>query len=240
MWLYVALIAAYTAAAAAMPCAVARTRCAYRTGCGAALGNYMMMCDSVLNEPVKTCTRECGNALIALTSTEEGKELMNCECEDEFCMETKERIDVCRPQVLNGTANATSSCSLSQLICIADAQCATALDYYHKNCKSLFTRRGTKCSNRCRNSVQILRKQEKAAALTACQCDGNDYRCARIQDNLARFCFHKAKNHTNSHQRHGEKHINKQLHEDSYNAANFVQVPPFLLLVWFWCYNSMT
>lgn len=73
----VALLAACAAAVGAMSCVEARTRCAYRTGCGAALGNYMMMCESVLTEPVKACSRECSNALIALTSTEEGKELMN-------------------------------------------------------------------------------------------------------------------------------------------------------------------
>ncbi|KOB69073.1 putative Growth arrest-specific protein 1 [Operophtera brumata] len=59
------------------PCVQARTRCAYRTGCGAALSNYMMMCDAVLSEPASYCPKECSHALIALTSTEEGKELMN-------------------------------------------------------------------------------------------------------------------------------------------------------------------
>lgn len=77
MWVFAAFLAVCATGAGAMWCGEARTRCAYRTGCGAALGNYMMMCESVLTEPVKTCSRECSNALIALTSTEEGKELMN-------------------------------------------------------------------------------------------------------------------------------------------------------------------
>lgn len=130
--------------------------------------------------------------------------LLQCECEDDYCLEAKQRIDICRPQVLAGAANATSSCSLSQLICLADAQCATALQYYNQLCRSMF--RGRKCSNKCLNSIEILRKQEKAAALTACQCDGNeDYDCARMQNNLARLCFHKHRNHTKSHERHGDK-----------------------------------
>lgn len=160
--------------------------------------------------------------------------LFQCKCEDEYCMETKQRIDICRPQVVNGTANATSSCSLSQLICIADAQCATALDYYHKNCKSLFTRRGTKCSKRCRNSIQILRKQEKAAALTACQCDGNDYRCSRTQENMARFCFHNMKNHTKNH-----PHI-KKMHIEKINAANINHLSMLVKMVCFSIFSFIT
>lgn len=205
-------------------------RCVYRTGCGAALGNYMMMCDGVLAEPTSTCPKECGHALIALTSTEEGKELMNCECEDDYCLEAKQRIDICRPQVLKGAANATSSCSLSQLICVADAQCATALQYYNQLCRSMF--RGRKCSNKCLNSIEILRKQEKAAALTVCQCDGNeDYDCTRMQNNLARLCFHKHRNHTKDHEGHGKKH--KKVYEVMQPASANSAVSSLLLL--FFC-----
>lgn len=190
MWLLAALLAACAAGAVSTPCFEARTRCAYRTGCGAALNNYMILCNDVLSEPTSVCPKPCEHALIALMSTEEGKELMKCECEDEYCLEAKSRIDVCRPSVLRGAANVTSSCRLSQLICTADAQCATALGYYHRLCRAMY--RGRKCSHKCLNAIEILRKQEKAAPLTGCQCDGNeDYDCPRMQNNLARLCFHK-------------------------------------------------
>ncbi|XP_073953714.1 growth arrest-specific protein 1-like [Choristoneura fumiferana] len=190
MWQLAALLAALAASVAGTPCFEARTRCAYRTGCGAALNNYMMLCNDVLTEPTSVCPKPCEHALIALTSTEEGKELMKCECEDEYCLEAKSRIDVCRPSVLRATANATMSCRLSQLICSADAQCATALSYYHRLCRAMY--RGRKCSHKCLNSIEILRKQDKAAALTGCHCDGNEeYDCPRMQNNLARLCFHK-------------------------------------------------
>ncbi|KAG6449681.1 growth arrest-specific protein 1 [Manduca sexta] len=229
MWVLATLVAVCAASAASMRCTEARMRCVYRTGCGAALGNYMVMCEGVLSEPTSKCPKECGHALIALTSTEEGKELMNCECEDEYCMEAKQRIDVCRPQVLKGAANATSSCSLSQLICLADAQCATALQYYNQLCRSMF--RGRKCSNKCLNSIEILRKQEKAAALTACQCDGyEDYDCPRMQNNLARLCFHKHKNHTRMHEKHGEKH--KKVDEETIHSdANSGTLSALLLIL---------
>lgn len=76
MWLLAALLAALAADVAGTPCFKARTRCAYRTGCGAALNNYMILCNDVLSEPTSVCPKPCEHALIALTSTEEGKELM--------------------------------------------------------------------------------------------------------------------------------------------------------------------
>ncbi|XP_038211347.1 growth arrest-specific protein 1-like [Zerene cesonia] len=218
MWLAAGLLS-LAVVAAATPCEEARMRCAYRTGCGAALNNYMMLCSDVLSQPTSVCPKECEHALIALTSTEEGKELMNCQCEDEYCVDAKQKINVCRAQVLRGAADATASCRLSQLICLADAQCATALDYYNQFCRSVY--RGRKCSNKCLNSIEILRKQEKAAALTACRCDGNeDYDCPRMQSNLARLCFHKhSKNHTKAHDR-GYEERHRKTHHVVQSAAN--------------------
>ncbi|XP_026491075.1 growth arrest-specific protein 1-like [Vanessa tameamea] len=231
MWLLVAVLSLTVVAAGSTSCEDARMRCVYRTGCGAAINNYMYLCNEVLSKPTTVCPKACEHALIALTSTEEGKELMNCQCEDQYCLDAKKRIDVCRPQVLRGAANATSSCRLSQLICLADAQCATALDYYNQLCRSVY--RGRKCSNKCLNSIEILRKQEKAAALTVCRCDGNeDYDCPRMQNNLARLCFHKhLKNHTKNHERgYGEKH-KKHHHQELPSATNSITVTSLLFLL---------
>lgn len=248
MWYFVAVLAVTaTVVAGATPCGEARTRCAYRTGCGTALSNYMFFCDAVLSDPGSSCSEMCGHALIALTSTEEGKELMDCECEEEYCMEAKQRVDICRPLVINGAANATSSCSLSQLICLADAQCATALQYYHQFCRSMF--RGRKCSNKCLNSIEILRKQEKAAALTVCQCDGNeDYDCPKMHSNLARLCFHKHRNHTRTHDGgHGDKHrkVSNEAMPSGTDCVTlsgflFISYTVFLKLTWYTEHVIMT
>lgn len=81
------------------------------------------------------------------------------------------------------------SCTVAQWICEADALCSKALEYYNEYCRSMF--HGKKCSHRCRNSISILRRQEKAAKLTTCKCDGQeDYDCPLIQSNMARLCFH--------------------------------------------------
>lgn len=154
--------------------------------------------------------------------------LLQCECEDEFCVEAKSRIDICRPQVLRGAENATSSCTLSQLICIANAQCAAALSFYHQYCRSMF--RGRKCSNKCLNSIEILRKQEKAAALTVCQCDGNeDYNCPQMQSNLERLCFHK-KGHGRGHERGHEKPKKVPKDQVIHDAASTTVVSGLLLM----------
>lgn len=77
MWLAAAVVSLWVVLSAATSCEEARMRCAYRSGCGAALNNYMMLCNDVLAQPSNYCPKECEHALIALTSTEEGKELMN-------------------------------------------------------------------------------------------------------------------------------------------------------------------
>lgn len=62
----------------AIPCEEARLKCAYRVGCGRALQQYLVGCSSVLQGNYPThCPEICKNSLIALTSTDEGKALMN-------------------------------------------------------------------------------------------------------------------------------------------------------------------
>lgn len=57
-------------------CTEAKLRCAYRAGCGRALTNYVLWCSDLVRG-VSKCPEACQHALIALTSTEEGKLLMN-------------------------------------------------------------------------------------------------------------------------------------------------------------------
>lgn len=117
--------------------------------------------------------------------------MFQCQCSDDFCEDAKRRVEVCRPQVVTANRNETIvSCRVAQWICSADALCSTALDYYNRFCRSMF--HGKKCTHRCLNSISILRRQEKAAKLKTCKCDGHEeYDCPRIQNNMARLCFHK-------------------------------------------------
>ena len=53
--------------------------------------------------------------------------------------------------------------------------------------------RGQKCSQRCKNSLNILRRQEKAAKLRQCQCQIDeqidDFLCSDIKANMENLCF---------------------------------------------------
>lgn len=177
-------------------CYEAQQKCAYRSGCSFALTRYFSGCYSVLNDPNPNpshCPTSCQHALIALTSSDEGKELTQCNCTDNHCREQKKRVEVCRPSVLTATqAESVVSCEVAQWICSSDGQCSTALEYYHKHCKAMF--RGKKCSKRCLNSINILMRQEKAKKLNTCICNSRDgVQCWTVQRNMDRLCFNKTR-----------------------------------------------
>ncbi|XP_068231583.1 growth arrest-specific protein 1-like isoform X2 [Palaemon carinicauda] len=172
-------------------CEEARIKCALRGGCGMALQNYMLGCADLMSGNIDYCDEYCKNSLIALTSTEEGNLLMDCVCSDNYCRETKERVEVCRDEVI--VANSDSSvvsCSVAHWICSADTQCSTAISYYDRFCRKMFI--GRECGYKCNNSISILQRQEKAAKLETCICDGTeDFDCVGIKKNMARLCFHQ-------------------------------------------------
>ncbi|XP_064100524.1 growth arrest-specific protein 1-like isoform X1 [Macrobrachium nipponense] len=174
-----------------LSCEEARIKCALRGGCGMALQNYMLGCADLMSGNIDYCDEYCKNSLIALTSTEEGHLLMDCVCSDSYCRETKSRVEVCREEVV--VANSDSSvvsCSLAHWICSADTQCSTAISYYDRFCRKMFI--GKECGYKCNNSISILQRQEKAAKLETCICDGTeDFDCVGIKKNMARLCFHQ-------------------------------------------------
>ena len=80
------------------------------------------------------------------------------------------------------------TCSAAEWICAADPQCATALDYYNRFCGAMF--RGRRCTDRCRNSIRILKRQSAAAKLESCRCTGDErYDCDGIKNNMERLCY---------------------------------------------------
>ena len=120
--------------------------------------------------------------------------VFQCSCEDSSCEIQKSRVEPCREEVTwNTRPDTVVSCSAATWICGADPLCSTALDYYNRFCKSMFS--GRKCSKRCKNSLSILLKQESAGKLATCYCDGTeDFPCQQIRDNTDTLCFGKVKN----------------------------------------------
>ncbi|XP_050305342.1 growth arrest-specific protein 1-like isoform X2 [Anthonomus grandis grandis] len=192
MWSTILPMAALVAVGVSMPCEEARMKCAYREGCGKALQHYLIGCSGVLPGPegLAYCPGICAFSLVALISTEEGKALMDCECGgDAYCEEEKQRTEICKPQVLRTINEPIVPCTVAESICHADSECSTAFGYYQRYCKAMF--HGKKCTPKCHNSINILRRQNKAQKLKECKCDGTeDYNCRGIQRNMEKLCFH--------------------------------------------------
>lgn len=178
-------------ATSGVTCEEARIKCGLRGGCGLALHNYMLGCADLMSGRITHCDEYCKNSLIALTSTEEGHVLMDCRCSDDYCRETKQRVEVCREEVVVANAHTSVvSCSVAHWICSADTLCSTAISYYERLCRKMFVGKG--CSYRCNNSISILQRQKAAAKLETCVCDGTEvFDCASIKRNMARLCFHQ-------------------------------------------------
>lgn len=201
-------------------CEDARMRCAYRTGCGMALQQYLTRCTSVLHGDINKCPESCQHALIALTSTDEGKELMRCDCteEDHLCLQSKQKVEVCRSSVIAAMNRTRVSCRIATWICNADAICYTALAYYNGYCKSMF--HGKKCTHRCRNSINILRRQEKADKLNTCFCDGaEDYDCKSIHRNMNSLCYKKS-HHIYQDEKKSNEDTSTNVNNKSSNAVS--------------------
>jgi len=189
---FISIIRATNNTIGTMRCEDARLLCAFRTGCGTALQQYLTSCTEDLQSDSKGCPETCKHALIALTSTDEGKKLMTCDCErdDYICLRSKQRVEICRSSVTMAMNRTRLSCRIATYICNADALCSKALDYYNGYCKSMF--HGKKCTPRCRNSIAILTRQEKAAKLNTCICDGaEEYDCKAIHRNMNVLCYGK-------------------------------------------------
>lgn len=194
LWLVVTWLTLVSPSDPAEPrtCEEVQIRCAQRKGCGSALHAYLSQCAGVVQAGVAQCPALCQRALAALTSTDEGRGLSDCNCGDsEVCRRSKVRIEVCRESVEKLTApGARIPCSVAFWMCEAEPQCGTALAYYYRYCHGAF--RGKRCTSRCNNSLAILNRQPRADTLRSCYCDGTeDFHCQKIKDRTNQLCYGK-------------------------------------------------
>lgn len=172
-------------------CFEAFNKCGRREACKPALEAFEKNCHETANK-TEFCSRDCLNALISLRSSEEGDDLMNCDClDDESCLKSKERSLACTPQVEKALDPKTKvSCSTASLICLSQTSCLTALDYYSYHCRSLFSLHY--CTEACNNSLRILYNQSKASKLIDCYCDGTEeFPCLKYKTYTERLCLDK-------------------------------------------------
>ncbi|XP_050539334.1 uncharacterized protein LOC126904379 [Daktulosphaira vitifoliae] len=222
LWSYKPMVASTTIATTAdrhsVTCEDLRVRCAFATGCSMALHNYFTKCDQSLRADSTTCSESCLYALVTLTSTEEGKKLLDCTCRDRYCEEMKARVEICRPLVIEASKNETIvPCELAQWICAVDPVCSAALGYYHTYCKRMI--QGVSCTERCLNSIEILQRQEKAVKMNRCRCSGiTALDCLRNKERMARLCYGEGDNlnssGTKNSRKNRKKHRPKTFEED--------------------------
>lgn len=171
-------------------CEEVQMRCAQRKGCGSALHAYLYQCAEVIQAGATQCPSPCQRALAALTSTDEGRGLTDCECgENDVCRKSKLRVEVCREAVEKLIApGARIPCSVAFWMCEAEPQCGTALAYYYRYCRGAF--HGKRCTPRCNNSLAILNRQPRSDTLRSCYCDGSEeFPCQKIRDRTDQLCY---------------------------------------------------
>lgn len=179
-------------------CNSAWLSCRYRDGCGSALHQFMSNCDSLVSGSSTDCDINCRLSIIALISTMEGERLMQCECEDADCKLQKQRVEPCRSSVQDLVSpDSLVSCTTGSYICMSDPGCKTALHYYNLNCQEMF--KGTRCDMKCKNSLEILKKQQKSKKLQNCICDGSEnFNCQEIKRNMKKLCLETTTNENTS------------------------------------------
>ena len=188
-------------------CEQAQLNCAFRSDCGPSLQAFQAQCGYLMvgidanattppqtgtgaaAAPISECSNGCAQALFALSSSENGAELLQCDCGgSRYCELSRQRLEVCRSQVQPLLQpDVVLECSLAHLMCESQLQCNTALDYFVRHCRAAIS--GRMCSRRCANSLSILARQPHAAKLARCRCDGNErFPCVSIKHNLRTLC----------------------------------------------------
>lgn len=137
-----------------------------------------------------------------------------CACRDSFCEMIKTRVEVCRPLVIEATRNeSVVPCEMARWVCQLNPQCSMAYHFYETYCKRMLL--GRRCSERCLNSWEILRRQDKAVMMNKCRCMGRSATdCLRHKERMVRLCFGGADDKAGGGRKNRKKHRPKVFEED--------------------------
>lgn len=126
----------------------------------------------------------------------------------------KTRVEVCRPLVIEATRNETVvPCEMARWVCQLNPQCSMAYHFYETYCKRMLL--GRTCSERCLNSWEILRRQDKAVMMNKCRCMGRSATdCLRHKERMVRLCFGGADDKAGGGRKNRKKHRPKVFEED--------------------------
>ncbi|KAM7288787.1 growth arrest-specific protein 1-like [Ixodes scapularis] len=198
------LVLAFSGACAGKPqqrlfCEKAQQDCIGRLACDMALHGHRLDCKRELagRTPAR-CSVQCRQSFVSLATTEEGFTYLLCDCgRDEYCRALRRRTSSCwweQPWANHSFAQRGSSkptCSGLTVECMDDPVCSLAWDYYRRFCHEVLDGSAPQCSTRCRNSVSILLRMERAHRALECECDGGAPRtsCADEISRVRTKCF---------------------------------------------------
>ncbi|XP_064486153.1 uncharacterized protein LOC135398698 [Ornithodoros turicata] len=185
-----------TASSSKLLCEDVQLACISRLPCSMALHGHRLDCKHELSGRTPgQCSVPCRQSLISLASTEEGFDLLKCDCgTDAFCKALDHRVSTCwwqRPPCSRDNLSPRPSCSRLVSYCVGDAVCASAWDYYRRFCHEVLDGGSDKCHARCKNSVSVLLRMEQTHRLLDCVCDSAVSRnvCARELNKVRTLCF---------------------------------------------------
>ena len=113
-------------------CQFASLLCSYRSGCGNTLQSFLVECSDLTANRTDQCSEGCKNTLVGLTSTKEGKKLMEvqkqschsffhvfyfkifqCDCGiDSTCLSSRTAVAACKESVMRANQQgAVVSCA---------------------------------------------------------------------------------------------------------------------------------
>ncbi|CAN8000404.1 unnamed protein product, partial [Ixodes hexagonus] len=162
-------------------CEKAEEDCIGRLACGMAFHGNRLDCKRELaGRTPSRCSVHCRQSFVSLATTEEGFTYLVCDCGgDEYCRALRRRTSSCWweqpfanfsvPQ--RGATTPRPTCSGMARRCLEDPVCSPAWDYYLRFCHEVLDGSALQCSTRCRNSVSILLRMERAHRVLDCACD---------------------------------------------------------------------
>mgnify|MGYP000072482150 CR=1 FL=1 len=159
-------------------CDKAKQRCESRVGCGMALNNVYISCQSVYYGNSSTCTPICSRAIatLLLATDNDGLEFLSCDCESStFCADRMKGIKVCEKAVIEAfTALNQSfelSCNLVRWICEKDNDCKKAFMKWRTHCN--ISGDQSACTSTCTKGWNMLRQLPIGANVVRCICPLN-------------------------------------------------------------------
>lgn len=156
-------------------CNAVTKRCVSQIGCGMALHNLNINCQSLSYGEPSMCTDTCTRALVTLllADSDNGLAFANCDCQgNKYCNQRKQRVQTCEEAVVQEVTSPNRTvdinCGIAKWVCQRDLVCGETIKYLMRNC-SLLTNE-LSCTSDCKNSLEFISRQPLGEDLLKCTC----------------------------------------------------------------------